>query len=68
LATQFKVRAEYLFVQPSGKELREIAKLFELGKAKSPKIQEFPLDQAAQAIEAIRKGHTAGKIVLKVHE
>lgn len=67
LAAQFKVRAEYLFVQPNGKELREIAKLFELGKAKPPKIQEFPLDQAAFAIEAIRKGHTAGKIVLNIH-
>ncbi|HUD01918.1 MAG TPA: NADP-dependent oxidoreductase [Rhabdochlamydiaceae bacterium] len=66
LATRFKVRAEFLFVQPNGKQLREIAELFELGKAKPPKIQEFSLDQASQALNEINKGHTTGKIVLKV--
>jgi NADPH2:quinone reductase len=68
LAERFKVRAEYMLVHPSGKQLREIAQLFELGRAKPPNIQEFPLDQASQAISEIKKGHTVGKIVLKVQE
>jgi NADPH:quinone reductase-like Zn-dependent oxidoreductase len=66
LAARFKVQAEFLFVQPNGKQLHEIAQLFELGKAKPPKIQEFPLDQAQQALDEIRTGHTLGKIVLRV--
>jgi NADPH2:quinone reductase len=66
LARAFNVRAEYLFVSPDGKQLKAMARLFELGKAKPPAIQEMLLDQAPLAIDAIRKGHTMGKIVLKV--
>lgn len=67
LAKKFQVQAEYLFVHPDGKQLQEIAGLFESNKAKPPQIQQFSLDQASQAIEEIKKGHTAGKIVLKVY-
>jgi NADPH:quinone reductase-like Zn-dependent oxidoreductase len=66
LAARFKVKADYLFVHPNGKQLQEIAKLFELGKAKPPHIRELPLDQASQAIEEIKQGHTIGKIVIKI--
>lgn len=68
LMGRFGVRAEFLFVSPNRKQLQEIAALFETGKAKAPKIQEFPLDQAAKAMDAIKKGHTSGKIVLKVRD
>lgn len=66
LVARYKVEATYHFVYPNGKQLREFAKLFEAGKIKPPKIQEFPLDQAETAILEIKKGHTEGKIVLKV--
>ncbi len=68
LAQKFRVRAEYLFVQPNGKQLEQITRLFELGKAKLPTIKQMPLDQAALAIEEIEKGHTKGKIVLQVQK
>lgn len=68
LAKQFHVQAEFLFVHPDKKQLEEITKLFESGKAKSPKIQEFPLNQAELAMQQIKTGHTAGKIVLKIQD
>ncbi len=66
LAEKFQVKAEYHFVEPSGHELREIAQLFEHGKAIVPKIEVMDLDDAAKAIDLIRQGHTTGKIVLKI--
>lgn len=63
---KFKVRAEYLFVFPNGKQLQAITQLFEEGKAKPPIVHQMPLDQALLAIEEIKKGHTTGKIVLQV--
>ena len=66
LSQKFKVRGEYLFVFPNGKQLQTITKLFELGKAKPPIVHQMPLDQAPLAIEEIKKGHTTGKIVLQV--
>lgn len=66
LANQKNVHAEFLFVYPDGKSLKQIASLFEKGIAKPPKIKIFGLSQAAEAIEAIRSGHTTGKIVLRI--
>ena len=51
-------------VEPDGDELAEIGKLAESGKLK-PRIQAtFPLEQAAQALATVERGHTAGKVVL----
>jgi len=66
LSRKFHVKAEYLFVSPNGKQLQAITQLFESGKAKPPVVYQMPLDQAPQAIEEIKKGHTTGKIVLEV--
>jgi len=66
LSAKYKVQAEYLFVTSNGEQLKEITKLFESGFAKPPKTQVFSIDQVIQAVDAIRTGHTLGKIVLKV--
>ena len=51
-------------VEPDGDELAEIGKLAESGKLK-PHIQAtFLLEQAAQALATVERGHTAGKVVL----
>ncbi len=65
-AKKFEVTAEYLFVSPSGHELQEIGELFEKKIAIASEIQELGLDQASEALDLIRKGHTKGKIVLKI--
>jgi NADPH2:quinone reductase len=66
LAQKYHVRAEYFMVSPNGKQLKEMARLLELGKAKPPVVQEMSLDEAPLAIDEIRKGHTLGKIVLEI--
>jgi len=66
LAKKFQVRAEYLFVTPNAAQLKEIAGLFEKGQAKHPHITELALEQVNEGMEEIRKGHTTGKIVLKI--
>lgn len=65
-AKTHKIRFEYLFVKPNGKELSEIAALIEKGKVKVPAIEEMTLSEAASAMEKNKSGHTRGKIVLKV--
>lgn len=66
LARKHKIHTEFLFAIPNGSQLKKILSLFEKGKAKLPKIREILLDQVEAAIEEIRKGHTTGKIVLKI--
>lgn len=65
-AEQHKIQASYLFVSPNGEQLTEIAELIDQGKIQPPKIQEMPLEKAAQAQDKLQKGMGGGKIVLKV--
>jgi len=58
--------AHYIFVRPSGVDLRELAELADDGRLK-PHIEEvFPLARAADAHERIEGGHVRGKLVLSV--
>lgn len=60
------VRAGYVFVQPNAGQLAEIARLVDFGEIKPIVETVLPLSEARQAQERNRKGHTRGKIVLKV--
>ncbi len=60
------IRAGFVFVRPNGEQLAKITELFDQGHLKAPKITEFSLEDAAEALEKNRKGHTRGKIVLKI--
>jgi NADPH:quinone reductase-like Zn-dependent oxidoreductase len=56
----------YVFVRPSGADLRELSELVEDGRLK-PHVEEvFPLERAADAHERIEGGHVRGKLVLSV--
>lgn len=68
LADKFKVKANYVFVTPNGRELQHIADLISRGKVKPPEILEMPLNLAGEAQEQVRTGHVRGKIVLAVAE
>jgi NADPH2:quinone reductase len=61
-----KVKTGFVFVAPNGQELETIAKLIEEGKVVAPLIEEFVLDDAPEALEKNRAGHTQGKIVIHV--
>ena len=58
--------AHYVFVRPSGVDLRELAELVDDGRLR-PHVEEvFPLERAADAHERIEGGHVRGKLVLSV--
>jgi NADPH:quinone reductase-like Zn-dependent oxidoreductase len=60
------VSSSFFIVESDGEELAIIASLCKEGLVK-PVVQEvLPLDDGAKAFEILEKGHTKGKIVLKV--
>ncbi|QHJ72132.1 NADP-dependent oxidoreductase [Planococcus halotolerans] len=67
-AEKFGVKAGYVFLQPEGKKLQKLAKLYEEGKLK-PVIGEtfeFSAQGLKDAHAASETNHAQGKIVIKV--
>jgi NADPH:quinone reductase-like Zn-dependent oxidoreductase len=60
------VKASQFLVQPSGRQLAEMAILFEEGRLRVPPLREYDLRDAAAAQSLSQTGHIQGKIVLKV--
>ena len=60
------IQCSYVFVEPNGKQLNQIGNLISHDKIKVPNIEEMDLSEAAKAQEKLRRGHTKGKIVLKI--
>lgn len=67
-ATQFGVRSAFVWSQPNGKELAEIATLIDSGHLKVVLDRIVPLSEARRAHELSQSGHARGKIVLRVKE
>jgi len=65
-ATRFGVKGRYCFVEPNGRQLREIGRLIEQGVVKPPSVEVFPLEEAAEAQRRSKAGHVQGKIVLRI--
>jgi NADPH:quinone reductase-like Zn-dependent oxidoreductase len=66
LAAQFNINPFYVFVEPNGKQLQQIADLIQSGKVIPIKVEEMPLENAAEAQEKNQLRHGQGKIVLKI--
>jgi alcohol dehydrogenase len=47
-------------------DLERIGKLIDAGRMKLPEITIFPFDQATDALVALQKGGTRGKIVINI--
>ncbi len=60
------VRFAYFIVEPNRDELIQIGELIDAGQLRPIIDMVFPLAQARQAYEQATKGHTRGKIVLRV--
>ncbi len=60
------VRARYVFVRPDAPMLGALLALVANGLLTVDIAARFPLEQAAEALEQSRAGHTAGKIVITV--
>jgi len=62
----YGIHTGYIFVEPDGEELQYLARLLDERKVKPPHLVEYPLKDVAQAHDAVYKGHTQGKVLLKV--
>ena len=62
------VRAAFVWSQPNGNELAEIAALIDSGNLKIVLDRILPLSEARRAHELSQSGHARGKIVLRVKE
>ena len=60
------IKFDFIFVTPSGRELQQIADLLEKEVIRPPHIQEMDWTQVNEAHSLNKKGHTQGKIVLKI--
>ena len=58
--------ALYLFVEPDGGQLREIARLIEASFVRPPQMTVMKLEEAAEAHRMSEGNHVRGKIVLSV--
>lgn len=61
-----QIEGNYVFVRPNGEQLGQIGALIESSKVIAPHLEEMQLEDAAYALQRVKKGHTMGKIVLKV--
>ena len=67
-AKEFGVRGAFVWTQPNGKELAEIAALIDSNNLKVVLDRILPLSEARRAHELSQSGHARGKIVLRVKE
>jgi len=65
-AAEKNIHLEGYTAQCYPEQLEKIAQLIDEGKVKPVVTKIFPLEEAAEAHKVIEKGHTVGKIVLKV--
>jgi alcohol dehydrogenase len=66
LAKQRGVNFKYLFMHPSGEQLRDIAHLVEAGKIKTIIDKSFDLDHLRDAFNYSQTGRAVGKIVITI--
>jgi alcohol dehydrogenase len=66
LEKQYNVKYTYLFMKPSGEQLRIITELIESEKIKPVIDRIFPFENAQKAMEYSESGRAKGKIILKI--
>jgi NADPH:quinone reductase-like Zn-dependent oxidoreductase len=62
------VRGRYMLAHPDGEQLSEIARLIDAGHVRPHVDAVYPLERASEAHAHGQRGHTRGKIVLRVVE
>ncbi|WP_456274752.1 NADP-dependent oxidoreductase [Bacillus sp. AK031] len=66
LEKKHKVQYSFLFMKPSGEQLRIIADYIESGKIKPVIDRVFPFEDAQKAMEYAESGRAKGKIIVKI--
>ena len=64
--TKRNITAEFLHHRPDSDTLRELVGLYQSGEIILPKIQVRPLEEAIDAHLESERGHTQGKVVLRI--
>lgn len=59
-------KAGFVFVEPDGPTLTELAQLFDDGTLQASPVREYPLEEAAKAHEESEAGRVRGKLVLRI--
>ncbi len=59
-------RAGFVFVEPNGNELAELAGLYDKGVLQASPVKEYPLAEAAKAHKESEVGRVRGKLVLRI--
>ena len=60
------ITAHSQFVEPSGDQLEQIARMFDQGQLETRVQKIYPLNKAALAHEAVEAGRVKGKLVLNL--
>lgn len=60
------VSYSYLFMEPSGEQLAELARLIDAGSLRPVLDRTYPLTETAAAMAYLEQGHAQGKVVLEV--
>jgi NADPH:quinone reductase-like Zn-dependent oxidoreductase len=60
------VSYSFLFMRPSGDQLREIGSLIDSGAIRPVVDRVFPFESTKEALAYVEKGHAKGKVVIKV--
>jgi len=68
LASRHGARYRYLFMHPSGDDLRELARLIDAGALEVVIDRTYPFEQIAQAMAQLEAGRAKGKIVVTMPE
>ena len=65
-AKRLRVNYSFLFMQPSGDQLREIGFLIDAGLLRPVVDRVFPLESTKEALAYVEKGRAKGKVVIKI--
>lgn len=65
-ARRYGASYSFLFMQPSGDQLRELALLFDAGTMRPVVDRVFPFESTTQALAYVDEGRAKGKVVVKM--
>jgi NADPH:quinone reductase-like Zn-dependent oxidoreductase len=60
------VSYSFLFMKPSGEQLREIGALFDAGELRPVVDRVFPFAETVEALRYVERGHAKGKVVIDI--
>jgi NADPH:quinone reductase-like Zn-dependent oxidoreductase len=63
-ARKLGVGYSFLFMQPNGAQLRDLAALYDAGHLRPVIDNTFPFDQTREALAYVEQGHANGKVVV----